>query len=76
MNPVREKLTITKRLLQESQLSHIVTAVRLPDGAVEIAINTDQLQKKIDYILYAYDNDMHLNTNNAIQMIDIMIVWK
>ena len=53
---------------------YIVTAVKLPTGAVEIAINDKEIASKIDYILEAYDGDMHLKTNTSIVMQNIMVV--
>ena len=53
---------------------HIVTAVKLPTGAIEIAVNDKEIASKIDYILDAYDNDMCLKTNREICMQNIMIV--
>lgn len=53
---------------------YIVTAVKLPTGAIELAVNNDKIAEKIDYILEAYDEEMHLKTNPAIQMQNIMVV--
>lgn len=53
---------------------YIVTAVKLPTGAVEIAINDKEIEAKIDYILEAYDGDMCLKTNRSIVMQNIMVV--
>ena len=53
---------------------YIVTAVKLPTGAVEIAINDKEIEAKIDYILEAYDGDMRLKTNRSIVMQNIMVV--
>lgn len=53
---------------------YIVTAVQLPTGAVELAVNDKEIASKIDYILEAYDDDMHLKTNTSIVMKNIMIV--
>ena len=53
---------------------YIVTAVQLPTGAVELAINDKEIASKIDYILEAYDDDMRLKTNTSIVMKNIMIV--
>ena len=53
---------------------YIVTAVQLPTGAVELAINDKEIASKIDYILEAYDDDMCLKTNTSIVMKNIMIV--
>lgn len=53
---------------------YIVTAVQLPTGAVELAVNDKEIASKINYILDAYDADMHLKTNTSIVMKNIMIV--
>lgn len=53
---------------------YIITAVQLPTGAVELAINDKEIASKIDYILEAYDDDMRLKTNTSIVMKNIMIV--
>lgn len=53
---------------------YIVTAVKLPTGAIEVAVNNSCISEKIDYILDAYDDEMHLKTNNEIVMQNIMIV--
>lgn len=54
--------------------TYLVTAVKLPTGAIELAVNTDNIPEKIDYILDAYDGDMCLKTNREIVMQNIMIV--
>ena len=53
---------------------YIVTAVKLPTGAIELAVNTANIASKIDYILEAYNEDMQLKTNTSIVMQNIMIV--
>jgi hypothetical protein len=53
---------------------YIVTAVKLPTGAIEIAINNQNIKEKIEYILSAYDEDMQLKTNLEICMQNIMVV--
>lgn len=53
---------------------YIVTAVKLPTGAVEIAVNNSNIAEKIDYILDAYDENMCLKTNTEVVMQNIMIV--
>lgn len=53
---------------------YIVTAVKLPTGAIEIAVNDKEIAGKIDYILDAYDENMRLKTNTSIVMQNIMIV--
>ena len=54
--------------------TYIVTAVKLPTGATELAVNNTNIEQKIDYILEAYDDDMKLKTNSEIQMTNLMIV--
>lgn len=53
---------------------YIVTAVKLPTGAIEIAVNSKEIASKIDYILDAYDENMCLKTNTSIVMQNIMVV--
>lgn len=54
--------------------SYLVTAVKLPTGAIELAINNKDIPNKIDYILNAYDDNMHLKSNPEIVMQQIMVV--
>lgn len=53
---------------------YLVTAVKLPTGAIELAVNNQNIADKIDYILEAYDDDMQLKTNTSIRMENILIV--
>lgn len=54
--------------------TYIITAVELPTGAIELAINTTNIQEKIDYILESYDEDMVLKTNSEVRMKNLMVV--
>lgn len=54
--------------------TYIVTAVKLPTGAIELAINDKNLVEKIDYILNAYDDEMRLKANTDVEMQNIMVV--
>ena len=54
--------------------SYIVTAVKLPTGAIELAVNDKNIYEKICYILDAYDDDMRLKTNPDIVMQNVMVV--
>ena len=54
--------------------TYIVTAVKLPTGAIELAVNNENIAEKIDYILEAYDAQMRLKTNQDIIMTQIMVV--
>lgn len=53
---------------------YLVTAVKLPTGAIELAVNNQNIADKIDYILEAYDDAMQLKTNTSIKMENILIV--
>lgn len=54
--------------------TYIVTAVQLPTGAIELAVNNSSISEKIDYILEAYDDQMCLKTNTDIKMQNLMVV--
>lgn len=54
--------------------TYLITAVKLPNGAIELAVNNVNILEKIKYILEAYDDDMCLKTNSAIQMVQMMVV--
>lgn len=54
--------------------TYFITAVRLPSGAIELAVNTTEIVDKIDYILEAYDSEMRLKTNTEIRMEQLMVV--
>lgn len=53
---------------------YLITATKLPSGAIELAINDKEIESKLDYILEAYDDDMRLKTNTDIVMQNIMVV--
>ena len=86
-NEIRYYLKEIKRMMEEPcvkapdsdelkpfEPSYIVTAVKLPTGAIELAINDKNIAEKIEYILDAYDDSMHLKTNDAIVMQNVMVV--
>lgn len=54
--------------------TYLVTAVKLPTGAIELAVNNVNILEKINYILDAYDENMRLKTNPAIEMVQLMVV--
>lgn len=54
--------------------AYIVTAVKLPTGAIELAVNNTNIVEKIDYILEAYDEDMRLKTNTEVVMQNLLVV--
>jgi ABC-type molybdate transport system ATPase subunit len=73
-NELRYYLKLIKEKLSEFTPTYIVTAVKLPNGAIELAVNTSEIEAKIDYILEAYDEDMCLKTNTEISMQNLMVV--
>ena len=54
--------------------TYLVTAVKLPTGAIELAVNIENIPAKIDYILEAYDENMRLKSNPEIVMQQLMVV--
>lgn len=54
--------------------THLVVAVKLPTGAVEITTNDSGLKEKFTYITEAYDSDFKLNSNPSVQIIGYMLV--
>ena len=73
-NELRYYLKLIKEKLSEFTPTYIVTAVKLPNGAIELAVNTSEIEAKIDYILEAYDEDMCLKTSTEISMQNLMVV--
>lgn len=66
-----------KELMKEDALftpTYIITAVKLPTGAIEIAVNNTSIIQKLEYILEAYDENMCLKTSPDIVMQNVMIV--
>lgn len=55
-------------------ISHMVIAVRLPSGAVEIIVNTDKIEDKFNYYVESYDDSMCLNTNKEVKIKNWMFV--
>ena len=77
-NEIRYYLGQIKKAMEAEENAfepqYIITAVKLPTGAIEIAVNNKEIAKKIEYILEAYNDNMHLKTNQDIVMQNIMIV--
>ena len=73
---IRKYLSEIKDMVSDSnaQISKIVTAVKLPTGAIEIAVNDQCLEQKLEYILSAYDDQMRLKSNKEIAMIEAIVV--
>lgn len=76
-NELRFYLTKIKEAIEGDEQfkpTHLVTATRLPSGSVELAVNTDKIPEKIGYILSAYDDDMCLKAQPAVEMVQLMVV--
>lgn len=73
---LREYISEIKDMVynDRAKISKIVTAVKLPTGAIEIAVNDQCLDQKLEYILIAYDDRMRLISNKEITMLDAIIV--
>lgn len=56
-----------------STKSKMVIAVQLPTG-IELIVNTDNLDKKMEYYRNAYNEYLELKTNNDIRIINYMFV--
>lgn len=54
--------------------TYMVTAAKLPTGAIELAVNTSNISEKINYILETYDDNMRLKANAEVEMCNLMIV--
>lgn len=82
MNELRYYLRAMKNLMEQTpeediepfKPTYMVTAVKLPTGAIELAINNANIPAKIDYILEAYDDNMRLKSNPEIVMQQLMVV--
>ena len=75
-NELRYYLEVIEESIDKGEFkpTYIVTAVKLPTGAIELAVNTTAIPEKINYILEAYDEEMHLKTSTDIVMQNIMVV--
>lgn len=57
-----------------SKLTHIVTITQLPTGAKEVAINTENLREKLEYIDNTYDNNMqHKFSKDSVKIVSIAL---
>lgn len=76
VNEIRYYLGEFKRCIEEEgfEPTYLITAVKLPTGAIELAVNHTDISQKIDYILSSYDDDMRLKSNPEVSMCNLMIV--
>lgn len=75
-NELRYYLKAIKSAIEDETFEpkYLVSATKLPTGAIELAVNTSEIKSKIEYILEAYDEDMKLKTNPDINMENVLIV--
>lgn len=58
---------------EKSTKSKMVVAVKLPTG-IEIIVNSDNLNGKIEYYKNAYNDNMELKNNTGIEIVNYMFV--
>lgn len=51
----------------------LVTAVKLPTGAIEVITNHQGIESKIEYIANAYDDDFKLKSNPNVEIVGFFI---
>ena len=54
------------------EIKKVVVAVKLPTGATELIINTEQIESKVQYYMAAYDDELKLKNNSEIQIVGYM----
>lgn len=55
-------------------ITKMVIATKLPTGATELIINTENIEDKYNYYLTAYDMDMKLKTNDQVNIVGCLFV--
>lgn len=71
---LKELLKELEKENTEYKVNYIVTAVKLPTGAIELTVNDKAIKEKIEYILENYNDSMQLKTNEDIVMTNVMVV--
>jgi len=56
------------------EITQMIISVKLPTGAKEMIINTQDIPNKYQYYINAYDDDMKLKTCPSIQIVGCMFV--
>jgi hypothetical protein len=54
------------------KITKMVIAVQLPTGAVELIINTEQIDEKVVYYGTAYDEQLRLRNNPDVRIVGYM----
>lgn len=71
-------MSLKQRFTQEvidlkQEPSVLVTAVKLPSGAIEVITNHQELEEKLKYIGKEYDHEFKLRRNNDVQIVGYLI---
>ena len=75
MNKKQEFMTSYSHSLELfGSITKMVVAIKLPTGATELIINTENIQSKYEYYLSAYDDNMCLKTNNEVKVVGLLCV--
>lgn len=75
VNELRKQFLRDHLLFTEGFMPKVlVTACRLPSGAIETAENREFIREKLDYIATEYDDDFRLKRNPLVQIVGYMIV--
>jgi hypothetical protein len=69
---MKEKFSLD--YFESGEFTKMVIGVRLPTGATELIINTENIQEKFEYYLNAYDDWLRLKNNPQVQIVDYMFV--
>lgn len=64
----------TRATRTDEPVTKMVVAVKLPTGAIEIIINSDNITGKYQYYLDAYDNLMRLRNNPDVRVVGVLFV--
>lgn len=67
LHPIAEAFYDAKEKL--GSVSKMVVAVKLPTGATELIINSEQIHSKVEYYRNAYDKELNLKANPSIQIV-------
>lgn len=65
---------LEEKLADGARFHNLVVAVKLPSGAIEIIINSNELVSKARYYDSAYDEFFQLKSNPTIRIVNFMIV--
>lgn len=62
------------KVRDDGKIEQMIMAIRLPSGAIETIINTQNIDSKYEYYINAYNDSLELKTNPEVRIIDWMIV--